>query len=143
MDEDIKCKCGKTFKVYGSLTRHVKIDHAPGQCKKCGSDLADKLQHRGIECSRKKEVITCGRCEKKFTCPKNFGKHMHTHTIKDDSEYVFRKKFSNEFKLNAVKMVKEKGFKQISLELKISTSTLKNWLQRSKKLSILWQSVSL
>ena len=53
MGKDIICKCGKRYKEYGSLTRHVTNDHGPGQCKKCGSTLTDKLEHRAIECSRK------------------------------------------------------------------------------------------
>jgi len=134
MDDVIRCKCGKSNSSNSGLTRHVKTDHVPGVCKECGVHLPDKLEHRGKECSEENKSITykCEKCGKEFKCKKNLGKHMHSHTIKDDTDYIYRAQFPKEFKLDAVKMVAEKGLKQTSVELKIQTSTLKNWVSLCK-----------
>ena len=128
MTDDLKCKCGKEFQLRGSLIRHRKTDHVEGECKRCGKYLTDKLEHKGFDCPKKKVELTCNQCQKIFTCSKNFGKHIYVHEMKSDPDYVFRQTFSNEFKLEAVKKVCEKGLKQVSMELKITTSTLKNWV---------------
>ena len=101
MDEAISCKCGKSYSSNSCLARHVKTDHVSGVCKRCGVHLPDKLEHKGNECSIEIKSFKCEKCEKEFKSTKNLGKHMHSHTIQDDTAYIFRAQFPKEFKLDA------------------------------------------
>ena len=113
---DFTCSfCGSTFSDYSSWKSHEKYMH-PTQ------EVADSLK--------------CKECGYQFHHPRNFKRHMILHKQPEsgsgDRGDRVQKKYSNEVKVEALRLAKAVGSTEACERLNISYSCLRNWIDATK-----------
>ena len=101
------------------------------ECGKCGVVFGDKIKYNNHMVTVHK-FKSCDICGKAFLHTLNLRKHHLKHSIepvpkKETSVKVKPKTYTQEFKVDAVKKVKELGLMKASRELNMSDTTLAKW----------------
>ena len=129
--------CDKVCKSKDGIKRHLTVHtgETPYMCLHCGksfSDLYTRNEHEKYQHPNLGEEILCKECGKQFRHPRNLKLHMVHHNM--DTPYDGKKRqYSNELKLEALKLAKEIGAAEAARKLNVPYSALTNWANACKR----------
>ena len=128
--------CGKSYQTKEYLSIHTRIHtgEKPYFCEQCGKSFSDpssfkahKKQHTDLNTS-----FPCSICGKVLKREKNLRLHMAIHAEGRPWTEGEKVVFTNEFKVEALKKVKEIGAKKTSNLMNVPYTTLRNWVNVCK-----------
>ena len=132
--------CEKIYKSKLGVKAHIRSHHTgerPFVCVHCGKRFADdssRIQHEKYQHAPDDAKILCPKCGKQFRSPRSLKLHMVLHDQVGGIEDAGKKsKYSNELKLEALKLVGEVGKAEAARRLNISYSAINNWTAACKK----------